>query len=144
MQNRYRRLLLAVIVLSWTVADGAERALAATFSESPSPTAGSSPNDITSGPDGNLWFTEASPGPNGNKIGRMSPSGAVTEFDITPHTPDSGPANITRGPDGALWFTEFFGNKIGRIATDGTITETIIATTISLPHCITKQPDNKL
>jgi virginiamycin B lyase len=30
---------------------------------------------ITAGPDGNLWFTE----PNG-KIGRLSPSGEVTEF----------------------------------------------------------------
>src|SRR5260221_2207016 len=106
MQNRYRRLLLAVIELSWTGGGRAERALAATFSEFPIPTAGSSPNDITSGPDGNLWFTDASPGPNGNKIGRMSPSGAVTEFDITPHTPDSGPANITRLPAGELWVTE--------------------------------------
>src|SRR5260370_40091119 len=119
MGNRYRRLLLAVIVLSGPVGGGAERALGATFSEFPIPTANSLPNDIASGPDGNLWFTEGSPGPNGNKIGRMSPAGVVTEFDITPHTPDSGPANITSGPDGALWFTDVFGNKIGRLAPDG-------------------------
>src|SRR5260370_1389592 len=119
MQNRYRRLLLAMIALLWAAGGGAERASAATFSEFPIPTAGSSPNDITSGPDGNLWFTEGGPGPNGNKIGRMSPAGVVTEFDITPHTRDSGPANITSGPDGALWFTELFGNKIGRLAPDG-------------------------
>src|SRR5260221_7545584 len=137
MQNRYRRLLLAVIVLSCTVGGGAEHALVATFSEFPIPTAGRSPNDITSGPDGNLWFTEGSPGPNGNKIGRMSPAGVVTEFDITPHTPDSSPANITRGPDNALWFTEVFGNKIGRIATDGTITETAIPTPNTQPQGIT-------
>src|SRR5215831_11532661 len=110
MQNRYRRLLLAVILLPWTVGGGAERALAATFSEFPIPTAMSGPNDITKGPDGALWFIEGGAGI--NKIGRIDPStGTVTEFTIP--TPDSGPMNITTGPDGALWFTEFNMNKIG-------------------------------
>ena len=36
----------------------------------------SQPRAITAGADGNLWFTE----PSGNRIGRISPSGAVTEF----------------------------------------------------------------
>ena len=33
---------------------------------------------ITTGPDGNLWFTEFGAG----KIGRITPSGSITEFPI--------------------------------------------------------------
>ena len=47
-----------------------------TITEFSIPTAGSNPYDITAGPDGNLWFTEH----DANKIGRITPSGAVTEF----------------------------------------------------------------
>jgi streptogramin lyase len=38
------------------------------FVEFPVPTTGAGPNDITTGPDGNLWFTEQ----NANAIGRLS------------------------------------------------------------------------
>ncbi len=34
--------------------------------------------EITTGPDGNVWFTEAS----GDKIGRVSLFGAVTDFPV--------------------------------------------------------------
>jgi virginiamycin B lyase len=56
---------------------------------------------ITAGPDGNLWFTEYG----GNKIGRITTAGVITEFPIP--TDDSEPWGITSGPDGNLWFTEF-------------------------------------
>src|SRR5271165_790374 len=59
----------------------------------------SGPVGITAGPDGNLWFTEFS----GNKIGRITPGGTVTEFSAG-ITPNSGPDGITAGPDGNLWF----------------------------------------
>ncbi len=78
MQNRYRRLLLGAIVLLSAVAGVGGHALAVTFSEFPIPTANSSPNDITTGPDGALWFTEAQT----NKIGRVTTSGTTTEFTI--------------------------------------------------------------
>lgn len=85
------------------------------------PTAGSGPLWIVTGPDGALWFTEAAPVPTannnlvftGNKIGRITTSGAITEFTLP--TAGSGPAIITVGPDGALWFTEATANKIGRL-----------------------------
>jgi streptogramin lyase len=81
------------------------------------PTLSSTPNGIAAGSDGNLWFTEYT----ANKIGRITPSGTVTEFTIT--TPaDSAPRQIAPGPDGALWFTEFSAGEIGRITTSGTIT----------------------
>jgi virginiamycin B lyase len=87
------------------------------------------PQGITTGSDGNLWFTENGAG----KISRMTPAGVVTSFalpqvpppvgspagtaDTTPH-----PTAITAGPDGALWFTGRPG-EIGRITTAGVVTE---------------------
>jgi hypothetical protein len=54
---------------------------------------GGSPNFITAGPDGNIWFTDY----NNNAIGRLVlSSGAVTEFP-TPTT-NSLPWNIATGP----------------------------------------------
>jgi len=76
------------------------------------------PNDITTGPDGNLWFTES----NSAQIGRITPAGIVTEFPI-PFSGGSRPAGITAGPDGNLWFVEN-GGRIGRrITPTGVITE---------------------
>jgi virginiamycin B lyase len=61
---------------------------------------------ITSGSDGNLWFTlQAS-----NGVGRITTLGVATEFGVP--TP-SIPIGITAGPDGNIWFTE--GAEIGRI-----------------------------
>lgn len=83
---------------------------------------------IIPGPDGNLWFTEL----NGNKIGRMTTSGTLTEFTVpssveVPAFPEnyrtSHPSGIVVGPDGNLWFTEVSTDKIARITTAGTITE---------------------
>jgi virginiamycin B lyase len=75
-----------------------------------------SPWGITSGPDGALWFTECCnqhPGSGttpGNKIGRITTNGKITEFTLP--TGSMGPFGITAGPDGALWFSE--AGKIGR------------------------------
>jgi virginiamycin B lyase len=75
------------------------------------------PGGITAGPDGNLWFTEE----NGNRIGRITPGGAITEFSQG-LDPAAKPVEITAGPAG-LWFTESGTTKIGLITTAGTITE---------------------
>src|ERR1700730_2684453 len=87
------------------------------ISEYTVPTFNSSPRGITTGPDGNLWFTEGE----SNKIGKITPSGSFAEFDIP--TAGSQPLGITSGPDGNIWFVEFTGNKIGKITPSGTITE---------------------
>jgi virginiamycin B lyase len=78
------------------------------------------PWGITTGPDGALWFTESAcvrqPGPRcaiGNKIGRITTTGSVTEFTIP--SDGSGPHSITTGSDGALWFTEYYGSRVGRL-----------------------------
>jgi virginiamycin B lyase len=52
-------------------------------------------------------------------VGRITTSGAVTEF---PVSGSSSPLAITAGPDGALWFTIPSG-EIGRITTSGVVTE---------------------
>lgn len=41
-----------------------------------------------------LWFTEDT----GNRIGRITTGGAITEF----ATPAGGPSGIAKGPDGAM------------------------------------------
>lgn len=100
--------------------------------EYPVPSVLGDPWNITTGPDGNLWFTEIgdyfnSTNPdNVANIGRITPQGDVTEFAVP--TRGSAPNGITTGPDGALWFVENVGNKIGRITSDGSITEFPIPT----------------
>jgi len=85
------------------------------------------------GPDGALWFTEYA----GNKIGRITTSGAITEYAIP--TPSAGALGITTGPDGALWFAEG-ANQIGRVTTSGAITQY----SVSSPQGITTGPDGAL
>jgi YD repeat-containing protein len=96
---------------------------------------------ITRGPDGNLWFTEN----NANRIGRITPAGQITEFDLP--NANSSPTHIIAGPDGALWFTEAQGSRIGRITTSGAITEFSIqftGTNIPRAHDITVGSDGNL
>jgi virginiamycin B lyase len=79
-----------------------------TVTEFPLPL-GSAPDAITTGPDGNLWFTDT-----GTKsVGRMTPAGAVTEFVVTDAYGKLG--GITAGPDGNLWFVDAGKEEIGRI-----------------------------
>jgi streptogramin lyase len=113
-------------------------AAASTITEFPVPTAISQPNGIAAGPDGNLWFTET----NGNKIGRITTSGAITEFGVP--TSNSGPYGIANGSDGNVWFTESSGNKIGRITTSGAISEFTIPTSSSFAYGIAAGPDGNL
>ena len=78
---------------------------------------------ITTGADGNLWFTDSmffDFGPTEgyvDEIGRITPKGTITiEYSNCTSSGIIGNLfEITSGPDGNLWFAE--GNKIGRIAT---------------------------
>jgi virginiamycin B lyase len=98
--------------------------------------------DVTVGSDGNFWFTVSD-----FKIGRMTPSGVVTEFSIPP-TSYGSTFHITAGPDGALWFTELLGNRIGRITTTGVITEFDLPSFVPplgvRPTAITAGPDGNI
>ncbi len=86
------------------------------ITEYPIPTEDVHADDITQGPDRNLWFVED----NMAKIGRMTPQGQVTEFSLTPK---SNPSVIVSGPDGKLWVLENGINKIARVTPRGQVTE---------------------
>ena len=77
------------------------------------PTPNSTPGGITTGPDGNIWFTEY----DGNKIGRLTLAGVFTEFAV----PFAKAPAITAGPDGNLWFTESYRGQVGRITPQGAL-----------------------
>src|SRR2546427_1952456 len=83
------------------------------------PTAGAFAHQITTGPDGALWFAEAG----ADKIGRVTTAGQFSEFS----TPTAGgaPFGIAAAPDGHAWFTQIPSNKFGLITTttSPTITE---------------------
>ena len=109
------RLVLLTIGLSLLVVGPAQAAPVGALKQHRLPTPDSAPRYITVGSDGNLWFTESSeflPA----TIGRITPSGEVTEF---------GPAcefcilnDIVQGPGDILYFTS---NDpfLGRITTSG-------------------------
>jgi virginiamycin B lyase len=106
--------------------------------EFPVPASEISPEGISTGPDGNLWFTKNA----GNNIGRMTPPGVVTEFPIP--TPQSYPVGIASGPDGNVWFIEQLANKIGRVTTSGVFTEFPVPTSKSEPVGIAAGSDGNL
>jgi virginiamycin B lyase len=92
------------------------------------PRANSGPGDITAGPDGAMWFLELSGTmdgmqPDGNRVGRISMSGEITEYQI----PSAGnsPINIAVGPDRNVWYTK--DAALGRVTMSGEITEFPIA-----------------
>ena len=64
---------------------------------------------IAAGADGNLWFTDEGTTP---AIGRITPAGAITEFDAGA---TSTPWAIAAGTDGNVWFTDPSKPSIGRI-----------------------------
>jgi streptogramin lyase len=101
------------------------------------PTPNSQPSQVTTGPDGNLWFTEYLAA----KIGHVTSSGAFTEF---PVAPGSLPFGIVTGPDDALWFTEQMANKIGRMDVSGNLKEFPVPTPSSNPTGITPGSDGNL
>jgi virginiamycin B lyase len=111
-----------------------------TINEFPIPTTHTFPLGITTGPDGNLWFTEAV----GNAIGMLNPSThTVEEFPIP--TANSSPSGITTGPDGNLWFAESRSSKIGLInPTTHTIAEFSLPTANSGVQAITSGLDGTL
>ena len=86
--------------------------------------------DLTAGPDGALWFTNAKAYEGAPPLGRITTTGNVTEFSGA--TPDNiGPASptaITAGPDRALWFVDDT-QRIGRVSLRGVVREFPVLTT---------------
>jgi streptogramin lyase len=70
---------------------------------------------ITAGPDGNVWFAERSPDGSQSILGRVTPTGQITEYASTP-VPGS-IAAMTAGADGNVWFVKdgFGGPAVGKV-----------------------------
>ncbi|MBV9829754.1 MAG: hypothetical protein JO001_29390 [Alphaproteobacteria bacterium] len=134
------RLSAFCVLLAFTgVLAGFTRPAAAQVTEFTITTANSQPIDgITTGPDGNLWFTEFA----GNKIGRITPGGTITEFPLP--TANSQPIGIVTGSDGNLWFSEQTGNRIGRVTTTGSFMEFSVPTANSGPTGVTLGSDGNV
>ena len=105
----------------------------------PVTTANSSPLGITTGPLGDIWFTERDQ----DRIGRLDADRVITEFPLPPLTNHS-PGFITTGSDNNLWFTEFDTSAIGRITASGDITEFPLATEMARSIDITAGADGNL
>jgi streptogramin lyase len=105
------------------VIDSASPETATTFSISLNGgNAGSVPQGIVVGPEGNLWFADAGATPAIGKIELSSPTGnaikSITECGIQANGGNEGskPRGITVGPDGNLWFTDTGTTKaIGKV-----------------------------
>jgi virginiamycin B lyase len=102
------------------------------------------PSEITTAPDGALWFTDAS-----GQIGRVTTSGSFSFFS---DSRIQNPKGIVTGPDGAVWFTNsgtyddqgnLTGSSIGRITTSGRL-KFYSDTSIVSPNGITAGPDGAL
>jgi virginiamycin B lyase len=102
------------------------------FTTYPLPSPSSFPVGITVGSDGAMWFAEEV----GNRIGRITTSGAMTEY------PTSGsPYGIAAGPDNTIWFTQSGSNQVGQIATSGgTVYESHVPTASAGLYNITADP----
>lgn len=98
----------------------------------------STTHGITVGPDKQIWFTESD-----GKIGRISTTGVVQEFDFSSEFPGDA-ARITAGPDGNVWFSESLANKIGRVTVGGSLTEFDLPTSDATPFGITTGPDGAI
>ena len=78
-----RKWLLFFVVVCFVAAT----APAQTITEFPLPEGSNAPFGIAAGADGNLWFTEFSTNP---KIGRITVTGAITEFPTPTHNSTPG------------------------------------------------------
>lgn len=98
------------------------------------------PNFLTLGPDGNVWFTTWASGDPAHitpastpSIGRITPSGKITEFRLGLH-PSSQPEELTSA-GGRLWFIDRGTNAIGTIVPPRKRPNTFLPVgTESFPH----------
>lgn len=113
---------------------------------------------ITTGPDGNIWFTVftefierqglTTATVKEGKVFKMTTSGRFTEYAV-PNGASTWPEAITVGPDGYLWFTEPFAGMVAKMTTSGVLTEYAMPagaydTPTARPLAITAGSDGKL
>jgi virginiamycin B lyase len=108
--------------------------------------------DLTAGPDGNIWFAYVLlvPGPGAlGRIGRVTPLGVMTIFDMP--SPARVATSLATGPDGKIWFAgyglgTFGGNAfgvVGALSTDGQ-GQSFATLGAAIPADITPGPDGNM
>lgn len=80
-------------------------------------TSASSPQWITLGPNGYMWFTEGA----ANRIGYINAAGSQNSYLIP--TASANPQGIITASNGNVWFTEFNSSKIGEVTSAGAFTQ---------------------
>ncbi|HEX6817743.1 MAG TPA: hypothetical protein VF120_05160, partial [Ktedonobacterales bacterium] len=119
----------------------------AAFVEYAIPAGDGYPVSIVVGPDGNLWVTQHLP-PDDNSdtpyVGRLTPSGTLTEYPFASHGEAHNPDGLTIGPDKNLWFTESGSGTIGRVTVAGVVTEFALSNVNARPSAIAAGPDGAL
>ena len=135
-----RRCLLALALLvAGAVAAAPARAVTITEFTNGITDPGTTPQEITPGPDGSVWFTMLF----GNRIGRVTPDGTITEVENAMLL--SGPVGIAAGPDGNLWVTARSPNRVLRVTPGGTIsTFTTNVSIFGQPDDIARGPDGAM
>jgi streptogramin lyase len=99
------------------------------------------PYGITTGPDGNLWFTLESSDTTPTYVGVMDTNGVMLT-DVKVADTGVGLAGIT--PDAAnnaVWFTEQSGHAIGKISVASKTVTNLVGDGLGGPASITKGPD---
>lgn len=104
------------------------------------PNAESEPLSITHGPEGDIWFTEY----RGERIGRITPGGEVTELPLPSTSVSPHPEGIAVGPEGDIWFAERSADKIARMTPSGETAEFPIPTAEAEPEAIVAGPEGNL
>src|SRR5579862_1669992 len=100
----------------------------------------SSPEGITAGPDGALWFLENGVG----RVGRITTGGVISEYSAPALVATGVFVGIVTGPDGNIWFVEPVSNAIARITPDGALTEFPLPTSNAIPNSLIVGPDGNL
>jgi streptogramin lyase len=108
--------------------------------------AGTRPQAVVAGPDGNLWFAGIRnvSGGSSDVVGKVTPAGKVTEYVVDTHPGVLGLSDIAVGPEGNLWFTEGGRPKVGRITPSGQIAEFDLPQGAGGATALTAGPDGDL
>lgn len=94
---------------------------------------------MAAGPDGNVWYGD---GNSRGQLGKITPAGKITEFDMPRNT---GAAGVGAGPDGNVWVTEGVNNRIARFdLKTSSFTEFVLPHPNSGPCKITAGPDGNV
>lgn len=89
---------------------GMGRAPGGTVAVYPTPVLHAEPDNITVGPDSDLWFTEF----NAGAVVRMTPAGAMKTFKVGPY-----PTGVVAGPDRSVWVSA--GSSLAAVASSGQV-----------------------